>query len=413
MPNRQSDLIIIGGGIVGLATALQVLRRNPRLRLLVLEKEANLASHQTGHNSGVIHSGIYYRPGTLKARCSVAGAAAMVDFCRKYGIPHEICGKVIVATHADQTAGLDQLRRRALENGVPGVRLLSSKELSAIEPHARGVAALHVPGTGITNFAEVARKFAELVVESGGEILTNTRVLTMEEEHDGVVVHTDQGEFEASYAMNCAGLHSDQVARASGARLADEIIPFRGEYYVLRPERQHLVRGLIYPVADPRFPFLGVHFTRRINGQIEAGPNAVLAFGREAYRKSNFSMTDSIQLLTFPGFWRMAWKYWTVGAEEFYRSFSKLAFVAQLKELIPEISEDDLSPGGSGVRAQLVSRAGSLIDDFQFVWQGRVVHVCNVPSPAATASLEIASTIVQELGARAGLETLGANVSRS
>jgi L-2-hydroxyglutarate oxidase LhgO len=392
-----TDLIIIGGGIIGLSSAMEAKRRLPHRSVLVVEKETRLATHQTGHNSGVIHSGLYYKPGSLKARTCVEGAAAMVAFCREHGLPHEVCGKVVVATREEELPALEELHRRGTANGVPDLAMIGPERLREIEPHSAGIRALHVPGTGIVDYVAVANQYAELLRKAGGEIRTGTRALRIAHRGTEIVVETTRGAVTGRRVINCAGLESDRIARAAGARLDARIVPFRGEYYEIAPERHELVRGLIYPVPDPKFPFLGVHFTRRISGGVGAGPNAVLALKREGYRKTDFSLADAAATLTFPGFWRMAAKYWRSGLDEFYRSLSKAAFVRALQRLLPEIGEDDLRPGGAGVRAQAVDRNGRLLDDFEIIRDGRdgnVVHVLNVPSPAATASLVIGKRIV-------------------
>jgi L-2-hydroxyglutarate oxidase LhgO len=395
MPDQGYDIVVIGGGIVGLSVAMETTRRFPRLRLLLVEKESRLAAHQTGHNSGVIHSGIYYKPGSVKARTCVTGARALIEFCREHGIAHQVCGKVIVATSQDEISRLNELQRRGTANGLQGLRRLNRDELREIEPHCAGIEALYVPGTGITDYAAVAAKYADLTRERGGEIRTGCKVIGIAQRRDGeTTLETTTGELSARFVINCAGLHSDRVSRMAGNDAKVRIVPFRGEYYELRPERRHLVRALIYPVPDPRFPFLGVHFTRGVHGTVEAGPNAVLAFKREGYRKSDFSLRDVWGEVGYPGFWRMAARYWRNGLGEFYRSASKAAFVKALQRLVPEIQSRDLDRGGSGVRAQALGRDGALIDDFQFVCAGNRVHVCNVPSPAATASIPIGQAIV-------------------
>ncbi len=394
MTDSHYDVIIVGGGIVGLAVALEITKRFPRLRLLLLEKEARVGQHQSGHNSGVIHSGVYYKPGSLKARLCVEGARAMLDFCRTHGIPHQICGKVIVATYQEELPRLEELHRRGEANGIPGLRVIGADALRAIEPHATGIRALVVPATGITDYAAVCEKYAELIAQQGGTIQTSTQVTNLKNLAAETVVETSGPSFTTRYLINCAGLFSDRVARMAGGNSETIIVPFRGEYYDLIPERASLVRALIYPVPDPQFPFLGVHFTRRINGTVDAGPNAVLAFRREGYRRSDFSLRDLAASLAFPGFWRMAAKHWRSGMDEFHRSFSKSAFVRALQRLLPELRSEDLVPDGSGVRAQALRRDGTLVDDFQFVSSGRMLHVLNVPSPAATASLVIGREIV-------------------
>lgn len=393
--NNVADVTIVGAGIVGLSTALQLTAQYPKFRVRILEKERDLASHQSGHNSGVIHSGIYYRPGSLKARFCVQGAAELVRFCQIHGIPHAICGKLIIATDGQQRQVLKELHRRAIANGVADVRELTSEQIHEFEPHAAGIAALLIPGAGITAYQNVARKYAELAAAAGAELVTSSEVHQIRTMENEFVVETSSGEYHSRFLINCAGLHSDRIARMTGSKLPIRIIPFRGEYYQLRPDRSALVRSLIYPVPDPRFPFLGVHFTRRITGEVEAGPNAVLALQREGYRKSDFSVKDISDQFSFPGFWRMTAKHWKTAFGEIYRSFNKSAFLQALRVLVPEISESDVVPGGSGVRAQAVDRTGILVDDFSFVTQGRALHVCNVPSPAATASLPIGRHIVQ------------------
>jgi L-2-hydroxyglutarate oxidase len=403
MPDSYYDVIIVGGGIVGLSVALEITQRFPRLRTLLLEKEDRVARHQSGHNSGVIHSGIYYKPGSLKAKLCVAGAAAMIEFCREHGIPHSICGKVIVATSQEELQSLEELRRRGEANGVAGVRLIGSAELRDVEPNASGLKALVVPSTGVTDYVAVCDKYAELIVERGASILTSAEVLSIKRSANEVVLETARGAFSTTYLINCAGLFSDRISRMAGDDPEVTIAPFRGEYYDLIPDRSSLVRALIYPVPDPRFPFLGVHFTRRISGRVDAGPNAVLAFRREGYRRTDFKLKDLASSLAFPGFWRMAAKYWRSGLDEVHRSFSKPAFVRALQRLVPAVRDEDLVPGGSGVRAQALKRDGTLVDDFQFVQSGNVLHVLNVPSPAATASLLIGRAIVEMANKNGGL----------
>lgn len=392
----EFDLVIVGGGIVGLATALQSIRRQPRIRLAVVEKEDKVARHQTGHNSGVIHSGIYYKPGSLKAKNCVAGAALMVEFCREHSIPFDVCGKVVVATDEAERAGLAELMRRGAANGVPGLRMIERAELREMEPHCTGVEAMHVPGTGITDYSQVARKYVELIQHAGGQIMTGCEVRRIVRRGGELVLETTRGAVKAARMINCAGLHSDRILKLTGDHTELQIVPFRGEYYEIVPARRQLVRSLIYPVADPRFPFLGVHFTRRISGGIEAGPNAVLAMKREGYRKTDFKMRDAVETVLFPGFWRMAIKYWRSGVGEYYRSLNKQAFTHALQKLVPGIQAADLEPAGAGVRAQALDRTGRLLDDFVIVRSSReIIHVCNVPSPAATASLVIGQQIVE------------------
>jgi L-2-hydroxyglutarate oxidase LhgO len=394
MTDSRHDVIVVGGGIVGLAVALEITKRFPHLRLLVLEKEDGVGRHQSGHNSGVIHSGVYYKPGSQKAKLCVEGARAMIEFCRAHNIPHLICGKVIVATRQDEFSRLEELRRRGVANGLTGLHMIGPEQLREIEPHASGLRALVVPSTGITDYAAVCGKYAELICSQGGTILTSTAVTGLRDLPDEIVVETSGPAFSTTYLINCAGLFSDRIAGMAGGKQDVIIVPFRGEYYDLVPQRSSLVRALIYPVPDPQFPFLGVHFTRRVNGTVDAGPNAVLAFRREGYHRTDFSMRDLGSSLASPGFWRMAAKHWRSGLDEFHRSFSKPAFVRALQRLLPDLCAEDLVPGGSGVRAQAVRRDGSLVDDFQFVPAGRMLHVLNVPSPAATASLVIGRSIV-------------------
>lgn len=403
MTDSRYKVIIIGGGVVGLAVALEMTRRFPRQRLLVLEKEDRVARHQSGHNSGVIHSGVYYKPGSLKARLCVAGAAAMVEFCREHGIPHDICGKVIVATHKEELPRLEELRARGEANGLAGIRLIGREELLEVEPHASGLQALVVPSTAVTDYAVVSQKYAELTAANGGTVLTSTPATAIRRSTDEIIIETPGGAFAADCLINCAGLHSDRISRMAGDNPGIRIVPFRGEYYDLVPERASLVRALIYPVPDPRFPFLGVHFTRRITGKVDAGPNAVLALAREGYRHRDINLRDLSSALAFPGFWRMAGRYWRNAIGEWYRSLWKRGFVRALQRLMPEVRESDLVSGGSGVRAQALKPDGTLLDDFQFVPSARVLHVLNVPSPAATASLVVGKTIVDIAARNFGL----------
>ena len=403
MTDCRYNVIIVGGGVVGLGVALEITRRFPHLRLLLLEKEDRVARHQSGHNSGVIHSGVYYKPGSMKARLCVTGAAAMVAFCREHRIPHQVCGKVIVATQADELPRLEDLRRRGEANGLTGLRMIGADELREIEPHATGLRALVVPSTGITDYAKVCEKYAELISDRGGDILMSAAVTAMRRLSNEIVVETPRGAFSTAALINCAGLFADRIARMAGDKPEVMIVPFRGEYYDLVPERASLVRALIYPVPDPRFPFLGVHFTRRISGKVDAGPNAVLALAREGYRHSDINVRDLASSLAFPGFWRMARQHWRNGLDEWHRSLSKAAFVYALQRLLPEVRESDLVPGGSGVRAQALKPDGALVDDFQFVPSGKILHVLNVPSPAATASLMIGKAIVDSAASDLGL----------
>jgi L-2-hydroxyglutarate oxidase LhgO len=393
------DIAVVGGGIVGLSFAMHATEKFPRLRVLVLEKEAEVARHQTGHNSGVIHSGVYYKAGSLKARLCVAGAREMVEFCARHGIPHEVCGKLIVATNAEEAARLDELRDRGIANGLEGLRLLGREAMLEVEPHAGGLRALEVPSTGITDYAAVTAKYAEIATSRGTEVKTNAAVLGFEPtsgaKSGAVVLQTRAGDFSARYVVNCAGLYSDRVARLAGHDPEMILVPFRGEYYDLAAARQDLVRGLIYPVPDPRYPFLGVHFTRRIHGNVDAGPNAVLAFRREGYRWRDFDLREAMEVLMDTGFQAMARRHWKNGLAEFRRSLRKREFVRSCQRLVPAVRMQDMTPGGSGVRAQAVAPDGTLVDDFRFVGRGRFLHVLNVPSPAATASLPIGREILK------------------
>jgi (S)-2-hydroxyglutarate dehydrogenase len=403
MTDSRHNVIIVGGGIVGLAVALEITRRFPRLLPLVIEKEDGVGRHQSGHNSGVIHSGVYYKPGSLKARLCVEGARAMIDFCREHGLPQQVCGKVIVATRVEEFPRLEELRRRGEANGLTGLQLIEPEQLRQIEPHASGLRALVVPSTAATDYSAVCGKYADLIRAQGGNILTSTAVTGLRRFPSEVVVETSGPVFSTDYLINCAGLFSDRISRMAGDEPEVMIAPFRGEYYDLIPERSSLVRALIYPVPDPRFPFLGVHFTRRVSGSVDAGPNAVFAFRREGYRRTDFKLKDLASSLAFPGFWRMAAKHWRSGLDEVHRSFSKAAFVRALQQLVPEVREQDLVPSGSGVRAQALRRDGTLVDDFQFVQSEKMLHVLNVPSPAATASLLIGRAIVEMAGKNIGL----------
>ena len=389
------DLAIIGGGIVGLATAREWLTRFPNSKLVVLEKEAQLAAHQTGHNSGVIHSGIYYRPGSVKAAMCVAGAKLLVEFCRAQGIAYEICGKLIVATESSELPALEALYQRGLANGVPGVSMVGPERIRELEPHARGLRALHVPSAGIVDYARVARAFAQLIQQGGGDIRLSARVTRLLQRDPRCAIETTAGEFQASYVMICAGLHADRLAEMAGAPRDLQIIPFRGDYYELVPERRGLVKAMIYPVPNPALPFLGVHLTRDIADRVHAGPNAVLALKREGYKKTDIHLPDMLRLCGFSGFWRMARKQWRVGLEELHRAWSKPAFVRALQRLVPEVRGEDLTPGGSGVRAQAVDVRGALLDDFHIVQGERALYVRNVPSPAATASIRIGQAITE------------------
>ncbi len=384
---------IIGGGLVGLATAYRLLERFAFIQVLLLEKEDGPGRHQSGHNSGVLHAGLYYRPGSKRARLAVQGIRQMVEFCRVHGIPYEQCGKVVVATAEDERARLQALFERGVANGLTGIRMLDREQIREIEPHAAGVAAIHVPEEGIVDYEMVSQALAREIGERSGEIKYRSEVTRLRQ-GSRWIIHTRSGDYEADFLINCSGLHCDRVSRMAGNHDPAKIVPFRGEYYKLRPERQQLVRNLIYPVPDPSFPFLGVHFTRLIHGGIEAGPNAVLATAREGYRKTDFSLRDTVETLTYRGFWRFFLRYPAMCWAELRRSFSKELFCRSLQRLVPEVRIDDLAPGGAGVRAQALSPAGQLVDDFYFVRQPGALHVLNAPSPAATASLAIGAEII-------------------
>lgn len=397
MPHHSTDLAIIGGGIVGCATALAISSRNPDLKIILFEKEAQLAGHQTGHNSGVIHAGLYYRPGSLKAATCTSGREALYHFCAEHDIPHQRCGKVIVAVDETELPALDELERRGLANGLNGLQRLTAAEVQEHEPHVRGVAGLFVPQTGIVDYVRVTQMMAGIFQSRGGVIHLHTPITQVRPEHDCYLIHSGHNTFRARSLVNCAGLHADRVAHSAGLSPDLQIVPFRGEYYQFKPERSHLVRHLIYPVPDPQMPFLGVHFTRMIDGTVEAGPNAVLAWRREGYQRSDISLRDLTETLTFAGFWKLSARFWRIGLEEHGRSFSKRLFVKSLQRLMPELKSDDLVPGGSGVRAQAVDAEGRMIDDFRIQTEGRMVHVLNAPSPAATASLSIGEHIADRV----------------
>lgn len=394
----KKDVLIIGGGIVGLATAYRLLQERPDISLTLVEKEANLAGHQTGHNSGVIHSGIYYRPGSLKANNCITGYRELLDFCQAEQIPFEICGKLIVATSEKDIPAMEKILRNGLENGLTGIRRISKEEALEREPHIRVREAILVPQAGIVDYTAVSLKYAEKIRAMGGEILTRFKVKDiLRSNHEIILKSDDFREVSGRILINCAGLYSDKMAQRTGMPLpALQIIPFRGEYYDLKPEKQYLVRHLIYPVPNPDFPFLGVHFTRMIGGGIEAGPNAVLAFKREGYSRWDFDAKELTETVLFPGFRRLAYKHWQYGLGELHRSFSSTAFVKALRHLIPEINEDDLVRGGAGVRAMATDHLGNMSDDFLIFADNQVVNVCNAPSPAATASLAIGKTIASK-----------------
>ncbi|MHC4218492.1 MAG: L-2-hydroxyglutarate oxidase [Planctomycetota bacterium] len=385
---RQCDTVIIGGGIVGLATAMALAEAdNPSL--LVLEADNRLAAHQSGRNSGVVHAGLYYRPDSLKARLCVEGREALYRFCAEHGIPCRRCGKLVVATSERQLAALDDLEHRGRANGLQGLRRLTADELREIEPHAAGIAGLHVAETGVVDFSAVTRAYADVVRAAGGEILVKARVRHVRQDGDGLVVETTRGAVRCRRLVNCAGLHSDRLAALSGARPSCRIVPFRGEFWRIASDRANLVRHLIYPVPDPRLPYLGVHLTRRIQGWVEAGPNAVLTLNRHGYRRGRPRPGDAFDVLAYPGFWRMAGRHWRSGVGELRRSLSRRAFARQAQRLVPELNATDLEPAESGVRAQAIDPDGSLVDDFRIIATGPAIHVLNAPSPAATASISI------------------------
>jgi len=389
--------VVVGGGIIGLATAWRLCQRFPGTRVTVLEKEPAVCRHQSGHNSGVLHSGLYYKPGSRKARLAVTGIRQMVDFCREHSIPHEICGKIVVATAQEELPRLQNLFERGTQNGLEGLEMLTGDELREIEPHAAGIAAIRVPQEGIADYPRVCETLVGLIQAQGGEVITSARVTAITRQGESWRVESTAGDYECSRIVTCAGLQSDRIAELTGAKRTVRIVPFRGEYYKIRPERQHLVRHLIYPVPDPKFPFLGVHFTRMIQGGVEAGPNAVLALAREGYTKSDINPLDIFDAITFNGLWRFLGKYPKMCWQETRRSFSKALFCESLQRLVPEIVAEDLIEGGAGVRAQAMFPDGSLVEDFHFVEGPGELHVVNAPSPGATASLALGEEIAASL----------------
>lgn len=394
MAQKVYDVAIIGAGIVGLATALQ-LSKKTKAKIVVIETENEIAKHQTGHNSGVIHSGLYYKPGSSKAINCVEGANKLYKFCEENNIKHERCGKIVVATNEKELAALDILYQRGLQNGLKGIKKLTAAEIKDHEPNIVGIAGLYVPQTGIIDYSDVCRAYTEIISKNGHEILLNNKFTGLAYYKEMMVLKTSGGEIKTKNLINCGGLYSDRVAKLCGIKPTVKIIPFRGEYYQLIPEKQHLINNLVYPVPNPKFPFLGVHFTRMVGGAVEAGPNAVLAFKREGYKKSDFSLSDSIDTFTYPGFWVLAAKYWYTGFGEMYRSASKKAFVKALRGLMPSLQNEDIRPAGSGVRAQALAADGKLLDDFRIEQVNNMVHVLNAPSPAATASLAIGENIAE------------------
>jgi L-2-hydroxyglutarate oxidase len=390
------DFAIIGGGIVGLATGMALMEKYPHARLVVLEKESSLAYHQTGHNSGVIHSGIYYKPGSLKARLCREGSQSIVEFCQKYNIAHEVCGKVIVATQEKELPLLENLYQRGLENGLK-VAKITAEQVKEIEPYVTCLAGIQVFTTGIVDYRQVCQKYGELIQSQGGEICLGTKVEKIIATDNSQILETNKGKFETKFIINCAGLYSDRIAKLGNANPEAKIIPFRGEYYELVPEKRYLVKGLIYPVPNPAFPFLGVHFTRMIDGSVHAGPNAVLSLKREGYKKTDFDLRDFSEIIAYPGLWKLAAKYADEGIQEIIRSFSKAAFVRSLQQLIPEVQAEDVVPAGAGVRAQALMNDGKLVDDFLIIQAKNTLHVCNAPSPAATSSIEIGRAIAEQI----------------
>ncbi len=394
----MTDVTIIGGGIVGLATALQLKQQRPDLSVVLIEKEPTVARHQTGHNSGVIHSGLYYKPGSLKAINCIRGYRMLLNFCDAEGIAYDLCGKIVVATKQEEVAQLDMLHTRGQQNGLGGLRMMTLAELREIEPHVNGVAGMFVPQTGIIDYKQVSDKYAQKFQSLGGDIRLGERVEQVTPGRSLSIVVTDKNRYETKLVVNCAGLYSDKIAQLTQRDAIDvRIVPFRGEYFKIRPEKQYLVKNLIYPVPDPNFPFLGVHFTRMIHGGVEAGPNAVLAFRREGYAKSDVDLKELYETLSWPGFQKVAAKYWQTGLGEMYRSFSKSAFTKALQELIPDVQESDLEDGGAGVRAQACDRTGGLLDDFAILETDKAINVVNAPSPAATSSLSIGQTVSEKV----------------
>jgi L-2-hydroxyglutarate oxidase len=392
----QADITIIGAGIIGLAVAKEVLKRFPSLKVLVLEKESRAGLHQSGHNSGVIHSGIYYAPRSCKAELCRAGYKLLIAFCREHGIAFEVCGKIIVATDERELPRLNDLLKRGQANGLSNLRMAGPEELREREPNVTGIAGLRIPETGITDYRAITARLADVCVKHGGEIRLLTRVIGLRNRKGEIVVETTTGEFETKLLINAAGLYSDTISQMAGLRSDISIVPFRGEYYKIRWAKTELVRGLVYAVPNPELPFLGVHFTRKLNGDIEAGPNAVLALRREGYRRTDLKASELFQTLKQPGFWRMSARFWKTGFAELRRSWSKQAFCKSLQRLVPELTASDLQYAGAGVRAQAINKHGMLLDDFEFVLGDRAIHVLNVPSPAATASLAIAEHIVNK-----------------
>jgi (S)-2-hydroxyglutarate dehydrogenase len=390
--SKTYDLAIIGGGIVGTAVGMS-LQKDKNLSVILIEAENKFAAHQTGNNSGVIHSGLYYKPGSLKAKNCREGRELIYKFCAENNIPHNKCGKIVIALNDYEVTVLNELEQRGKENGLKEIRKISKEEIKEYEPHADGILGLFIPETGIVDYSLVTKKYVEIIKEYGGEALTSTKFLNLVRKNGEMILETNQGEIKSRVLVNCSGLQSDRVAKKCGVIPNLQIIPFRGEYFNLVKEKEYLINNLIYPVPDPKFPFLGVHFTRMINGGVEAGPNAVLSFKRVGYKKFDFSFRDSLEMISYVGFWKMAAKHYKMGINEFYRSFNKNEFVSALQKLVPEIKDADIYPGGTGVRAQALEPDGKLVDDFRIIEAENMVHVLNAPSPAATASISIGNII--------------------
>ncbi len=388
------DVAIIGGGIVGLATAYEYLKKKPAGKLLLIEKESKVATHQTGNNSGVIHSGIYYTPGSQKAKNCRLGIKKLLQFCNKYGIQYDLCGKIIITNNESEIPQLLELYNRGIRNNVPNLKLLDENKTKELEPHIIGIKGIHSPSTGIIDYNNVCKVCVNIIKQKGSKIQLNSKVMDIVQDNDGIVIETTNGNFYSKSVINCAGLYSDRIAKMTDINLGLKIIPFRGEYYKLKPDKVHLVQNLIYPVPNPDFPFLGVHFTKKIDGTVEAGPNAVLAFAREGYTKTDINFKDLVDIFGYPAFWKLSKKYWKVGTAEMLRSYLKGLFVKALRKLIPEIESDDLIPGGSGVRAQALTKNGKLLNDFYIIGNKNITHVLNAPSPAATSAFAIAEHIV-------------------